>query len=741
MGSLRGLRGRWIGLASGIVSVAVVIALSASPPIGRRELPGASPTRSSAPVASGPVVYYEVLDADASRLMERRLDGRSLAREVAVRTDVDDGRTWTVDPTGTTAIAMIPGSDDQELQAVSIATGAPIWSIRTPTAPVDQGAWSADGGWLGIASMGGDIAPREALVIETATGRFARVTIPDDAVVQGFDRDAGLILRQHVPVADGAVARWRFLRVDRDAATLERLAAPPNVGPASDWSEDVDPAVGLAVDTSIGAGGQGTAVRLWTLPDGPVRTLATIPSVDRIAFDPSGTGVAISAEQSIRFVARDGRASNLFTSADPIGDFEWSAGGDYLAIATDRHGPNLTILERATGRLVQLPHPDAVAQLLLVRIVGGRPLPVTALPAVEPTPSPTAAPSGADVAGSAGLLSAWIERSGGVEVAHVERLVPTVAGGLRVAAAMPPIDLGQAAVPEAGEPDLRLLPRPGSNDVLVWVGTSDRSAGWLWDGADDVHVLQLPADWPVDAADVAWRPDGLAIAATSTRATRGGELQGIFVTATFSDRLTTVLPATRGYDRLEGWWSTTELQVGHGICTEGCRDRFSWSARLRIRDHRLIDLSAADRGHHPIDVVTVDGSAIVLSVINDDPASDVVLDWPVDLGPTDGLEVQFAADGRSLIVGRTSASGTDLYRIADPIGRAVDGRLHDPRPELLLHLDGRNLEPDVSPDGFWVTVADRVGNVRLMRLSDGRSWPVDRERTLAWPATGAPGAG
>src|SRR5438876_604035 len=108
MGSLRGLRGRWIGLGSGIIAAVIVIALAASAPGGRRDFPGASPAASAVPDASGPVVYYEVLDADASRLMERRLDGHSLAREVAARSDVDYGRTWTVDPTGTTAIAMIP---------------------------------------------------------------------------------------------------------------------------------------------------------------------------------------------------------------------------------------------------------------------------------------------------------------------------------------------------------------------------------------------------------------------------------------------------------------------------------------------------------------------------------------------------------------------------------------------------------------------------------------------------------
>ena len=45
--------------------------------------------------------------------------------------------------------------------------------------------------------------------------------------------------------------------------------------------------------------------------EAPLRVLATLPSVDRIAIDPAGTGVAISAAQTIRFVAFDGRASDL----------------------------------------------------------------------------------------------------------------------------------------------------------------------------------------------------------------------------------------------------------------------------------------------------------------------------------------------------------------------------------------------------------------------------------------------
>jgi hypothetical protein len=207
------------------------------------------------------------------------------------------------------------------------------------------------------------------------------------------------------------------------------------------------------------------------------------------------------------------------------------------------------------------------------------------------------------------------------------------------------------------------------------------------------------------------------------------------VAATLTARATTVVPVVGAYDRLEGWWSATELQVGHGICTEGCTGRFAWAARLRIRDHRLVELTPADRRRAAIDEAVVDGGAIVLSLINADPADDVVIDWPANLGAADAIEsMSFAADRRTLLVSSSTTTGTDLYRIADPIGRAVGGRLLDPQPVRLLHLDRRSLQLDVSPDGGWATVVDRVDNVRLVRLSDGRSWQVDRDRILGWPS-------
>ncbi len=744
MGSVRGPRARWdgvgMGLAVALAATAVIAVIAVA--VWPRPVPGlpgpSAETATPAPsTAVGPLVYYEVLDAAGSRLMERRLDGRSIARQVAIRTDADQGRTWAVDPTGTVAIALVPGRDDQALEAIAIGTGAARWSIRTPIAPLDPVAWSADGRRFAIASLPDDAGPRQALVVDVAAGGLLKVTIPDDATLQGFDAGGGLILRQHLAQRGGDPIGWQFLRIDPGSGGIGRLAGPPDVGPASDGSEDVDPATGIAVDMAIGANDQGTAIRSWHLGGGAVRTLATLPSVDRIAIDPAGTGVAIGAAQTIRFVAFDGRASDLYTGPDPIGDFAWSAGGDYLAVATDRRGPSLTIVELATGRSVELPHPDAIAQLLLVRLVGGVPLPAVPLPAAEPTPPPTPAPSGDDVAGFGGLLSGWVDRTGPTQVAHVERLVPTEAGGIRVAAEMPPLDLGPAAVPDDGGPQLQILPRPRSRDVLLWIETADGSTGWLWDGAATVRRLGLPADWPANAFDLAWRPDGLAIAASAGRATAEGDFEGIFVVASPAGRSTTVVPVVGDYDRLEGWWSGSELRVGHGICTEGCSGRYAFSARLRVRDHRLVQMTPADRGTAPLDEVSVLDSGIVLSMINDDPGDDVTIDWPASLGPIEALEpIGFAADGRSLLVARETADGTDLVRIADPVGRAIGGRVADPRPETVGHLDGRGLLIEMSPDDRWALVTDRVDDVKLVRPADGRTWPLDRERVLAWIGAG-----
>lgn len=730
--ALSGRRAASIGLFATVLVVGSLIAL-----VGPgRTVPG--PTPSGPPASSvppvGPVVYYELLDAVRSSLMERRLDGQSPARVVAVRTDVDHGRTWTVDPTGALAVALVPDATDQELVGVAIASGATVWRARTPIAPIDGAVWSADGGRFAIATVGDENDGREVVVVEASTGRFVRAAIPEDSVLQGFDDAGGLILRRRRPAPPATTASWQFLRFDPATTRVEQLPTPPDVGPASDWSEDVHPGAGVAVDQILGDADEGTSIRLWNLAGGASREIAAFASVDRIAIEPAGTAVAIGVAETIRLVAFDGRANDLYSGADPIAEFGWSSGGDYLGVATDRPGPNLTIVEAATGRSVLLPQPDPVAQSLFVRIVGGRPLPEVPLPAGEPGPSPTWGPSGPDVTGFGGVLTARIERTATeVDVLHVQRLVPTDGGGLRVAAAMPPVELGPSRPIEDGGRAVTLLPRPASGEVLAWVQSADDAGGWLWDGATGRTPLTLPPDWPARADDLAWRPDGRALAASASALTEEGDFFGTFVVAELGAHATTVIPLVGDYDRLEGWWSATELRVGHGICTEGCDGRYAYSARLRIADLRLAGLTPADRSVQAIDRVWFDGDAIRLSMINDDPADDISIDWP-EAGRPDSVEaIGFAADDRTFLVAVRTATGTDIATIDDPVGRAVGGRLRDPRPTVIGHLTGRGLRIDVSPDLAWALVTDRVEAVHLVRLADGRQWPVDRDRLFAWP--------
>src|SRR5204863_8953358 len=194
--------------------------------------------------------------------------------------------------------------------------------------------------------------------------------------------------------------------------------------------------------------------------------------------------------------------------------------------------------------------------------------------------------------------------------------------------------------------------------VLVWVRLGDGAKGWLWDGAAGLKPIELPTDWPKNADDIAWRPDGLALAASAGDASVAGGFAGTFVVAEIGGTRTTVVPLPHDYDQLEGWWSQTELRVGHAVCTEGCGGKYSWSARLRIRDHHLTELRAADRANGQIDLVSADSGSIVLSPRNEDPSDDIDISWPSALGPTDALDILgMGMDGKSVLVARREDAG------------------------------------------------------------------------------------
>ncbi len=157
-------RRRGAGLALG-VAVAAAVVLSVAGGLSAPVPPGPTPARSDVAAATfvnGPIVYSEILDADGSWLIERRLDGHSLPRRVAVRSDVDYGRTWSVDPRGTMAIALVPAGGDQRLEAIAIADGADLWQLQIPNAQLDEAVWSADGRRIAMLSRPENAGPVEA---------------------------------------------------------------------------------------------------------------------------------------------------------------------------------------------------------------------------------------------------------------------------------------------------------------------------------------------------------------------------------------------------------------------------------------------------------------------------------------------------------------------------------------------------------------------------------------------------
>ncbi len=734
------MRGRRSWVAIGAVGVgALVLAIIGTGRLTAPPAPSGGPATASANAeipAAGPLVFYEILDADGAALMTRRLDGTSLPRRVAVRS-TDAGRIWSVDPTGAVALAVLPQGDGVRLEAIATADGSDLWRVDLPAAQIDEAIWSADGRRFALVHRPEAAGPTETLVLDTRDGHLVRTIVPHDAVLQGFDTADALVLRQRLPSGQAGTVRWTFLRVDPATNIVNRLAAPPDVGPATTYSEDVDPGHGVGVVSALAPNDADTAVQAWPLGGGPSKTIATLPSVDQLAIDPDGSGVVVTAADLVRLIGWDGRATELRSGADAVTALSWSATGDYLGLTTEHAGAPLTVVEMATGRSVDLPITAPVAGAILTRVVGGVPLPATPLPAVEPGPTPTPASSGPDLGGAPSIGSAWFDTSSGDVVLHVDRLVPTSEGGMRAAASITPIGLGAVPIPDDGARTVTLLPRPGSTEMLVWVQTADRGRGWLWDGAGAAHPIALPRDWPANATDVAWRPDGLALAGSAARVRPNGDVQATFVVGEVGGSggsRTTVVPVRGEYDRLEGWWSPTELRVGHGICTEGCAGRYANSARLRVRDARLTQFTAADRARGPIDDIYPDGKGgLVMSAINDDVRDDIHIDWPANPDDPDGPTfVGVAADRHSLLIAEARSTGTDLYRVADPVRQAVAGRVTNPQRTLIGHFARTGLDIMVSPDEHWAVTTDRVGGTELVELASGRSWPVDRDRTLTW---------
>ena len=221
-----------------------------------------------------------------------------------------------------------------------------------------------------------ETGPSEAQVIDARDGRVIRaVRYPTIRSFRASMRGNALILRERGDTGGPNDATWRFLRIDQATNVLGAFDGIPAIGPASSGTDDVDPAHGIAVTIGLAVNDEGASLLASSLTGGESRSIATFPSVDRLAIDPTGEGVAVAANDVIRFVTWDGRATDLWRGTDSASDFAWSADGTDLVVATDSDGGSIALVERATGRVVQLPATGPVAQTLLVRVIGGVPAP------------------------------------------------------------------------------------------------------------------------------------------------------------------------------------------------------------------------------------------------------------------------------------------------------------------------------------------------------------------------------
>src|SRR4051812_29880157 len=177
MGSRMQRRGPWVAMAGVAAVVVATVAIGLARPAVAPE-PSPRPGTASEAPAVGPVVYSEIVDADGAVLIERRLDGRSLPRRVAERTNDDGGRTWSVDPSGTVAVAAIAGRAGWRLDAVSIADGSDLWTLEIVGVDLGEAVWSPDGHRLALIARPADDTHDQAIVVDVRDGHGVRLVVP-----------------------------------------------------------------------------------------------------------------------------------------------------------------------------------------------------------------------------------------------------------------------------------------------------------------------------------------------------------------------------------------------------------------------------------------------------------------------------------------------------------------------------------------------------------------------------------
>jgi hypothetical protein len=174
--------GTWAVVAGGVATVVVVVAVGLARPAVTPE-PAPRPGTASTAPGVGPVVYSEIVDADGSVLVERRLDGQSLPRRVA--SGPSRGRADLVGRSRPDRRrAAVAGRAGWRLDAVSIVDGSELWTVDIAGVDLGEAVWSSDGHRLALIDRPEDAGPTQRSSSTSATAHGVRTILPDDAVLQ-----------------------------------------------------------------------------------------------------------------------------------------------------------------------------------------------------------------------------------------------------------------------------------------------------------------------------------------------------------------------------------------------------------------------------------------------------------------------------------------------------------------------------------------------------------------------------
>ncbi|MFL5679336.1 MAG: hypothetical protein ACJ77B_01900 [Chloroflexota bacterium] len=727
-----------LGLGSALVLATAVVAPNL---LGRIDPPRVSPT-----------VYYAVESALATTLFELRLDGESPARAVASRPSSEEAHvTFDVDPAARRALAIETTETSGSIDAVDVATGTLRWRLEIADPPAAPSVWSSDGSrWAALTFAAN--GTNGVVLVEVDRGTARSMPIPDGMRPQGFDRHGALVLVEDVP-AQQIQSAWRFSLLDWETGAV-RAAAPSEAetGPHSDVHEDVAPAAKIGLGyTPDDDEGQSTLViatldgaistRLESLPDAPWSAVAFTPNVDAVIALAHAAGANNGATATLARFDLDGRRRILAEGLPPYSDIAMSPDGTLIGLTGwDESVAEsvMSVVDTRVPRVIRLPIPRRTVEARIVAVVGGT---TGTTIAVAPSAPPAATPRPVTaIRGAPELLASWLETVDDRNVVtHVELLAPANEGGVVGVAQMPPVAVSLGlADPE--NRTLEVVPRPGTDEILVFVGDGTTHSAMLWTPGERTAPLALPPGMPAHIWGPKWRSDGEALA---FQAEVGDADSTTAVIASFELRAphATITKFRGDYSDLAGWAPNgRDFVVMHGVCTEGCDFRYAYYATIEPGGRV-----------HPVEPAgTVLGLAaygalfddpthrITLSSIEREDRDDIRIPWPAALPALGaGFSTLVSPNGRDLIVLAPTDDGVEVYVVADPLAKAVKG-VAAVTPREIGRLPLGVQVAGVSGGLDWVIVTDRAGVSSVVELATGTVHEVsdDEHRQLRWANPG-----